>query len=725
MKKIHLQQYLVTLVVGLGFPLLTSAATQQTATATNLGLYGSYTWDIAVDPTDNNYLYIATYYSPNGFFRSADGGQTWHGLPETADHGAGHDVEVNPTNGHVYALLNDLLVSTDHGESYTVAKAFGASSGSLLFTQNTIVVGSDSAVWISADEGNTFDTVTVCANESIRSLASASDRIYALCYNYDTEISTVYDSLDLGAHWSAVDTTGVTGAQFVIVNPVNDSVFLIPDSTGTTTYRSDDAGSSWTALPDVPATGHLNFNSTGRIYAGWYYSDDNGDTWTQFNDRGDYNHIMMPDPTDATILYDTTTPGFWKSTDSGATWTELIDGITAVEVTSISQATDKNIVWVATQNGLAQSENFTSENPTWNYPITPTENFVSSSYDSVWVNPLDPTDVVTSTSQDLYYSTDAGVTWIEAEVDITLTGAVFQIVNDAVGTLYATVGPNTSAGAQTGGVITSSDNGATWTNLNFPDSGATHSIAVASDGDIFVGAHSTVNGVYVYRDNTWTKLSTPDEEYRAIVIDPVDANTIYALAASTGVYKSIDDGATWEQLVSGLGDIDQDLYEFNAMTLQTSTSPYTLYVSAVQNGTLAGVIYKSSDGGNTWNTLYTGKKGETFKTLLFDGLAAGNTRGIYDLKSRAKLKLRQQSNHLRLTLSDAATGKLLKHKKIKLYKKVDHQWVLVRTVHTNLHGRKLIQLSLQQPATFKATWHPTGNAAAEYTTANKIKQLHI
>ncbi len=741
------------LVLFGAFGLITDAqaatTTEQTATASNLGLYGSHTWDIAVDPNDNNYIYIATYYSPNGFFRSSDGGTTWQGLPNSADHGAGHAVEVNPENGHVFALLSDLLISTDHGETYSVAADIESTGGDMLYTHSALFVATDDTVRRSEDEGATFSTTTVCADESIWSLASSSATLYALCYNYSTEISTVYSSADEGETWIDLNIAadGVTGAEKIAVNPITEAIFLLPSSTGGTTYRSGDGGSTWTALADAPNSGNMNFNSTGRIYVGWNYSDDNGDTWTEFSDRGDYNHIVMPDPTNDLIMYDTTAPGFAKSTDGGSTWTSSVTGITGVEVTSISQTTDKAIVWVATQNGLAKTTNFTDAAPTWEYPISPTENFTSSGYDSVWVNPTDPNIVVTSTSQALHYSPDGGSTWLEAEVDLALTGAVFQIVSDANGVIYATVGPNTTAGAQTGGVITSSDNGATWQSLNFPTDGAAYAIAVAAAGDIFVGAHSTVGGIYKYDGIAWTKLTAPDNyEYRSILINPEQPSTIYALATTwpsdtgMGFYRSIDDGETWEQIDTGI-TVDNDFYEFNAMTLQTSTQPATLYLSAVQNSSLKGIVFKSSDDGNNWSVYYTGKRGETFKVLLFDGLTAGNTRGLYEMKSYAAVTLQTKTSRvnqgqrakLNLTLKDATTEKKLKHRKVTIMRKyLDGKWKTLKTIETNAQGKTNISVLVSATAHYKVVFTPKrASDKAEYAISQserlkvKIKKYYL
>jgi photosystem II stability/assembly factor-like uncharacterized protein len=730
-----MKKRLLTYVLIVGFFLCTAiyadtelTDTQKNATATNLGLYGSYTWDLAVDPTDNSYIYLAAYYAPNGFYRSSDGGLTWEGLPANSDHGAGREVEVNPDNGHVYALLNDLLVSTDNGDTYTVAYEFGSNGWSLLYAQDTLFVStSNGEVYRSTDEGANFSTAIVCDGQAVWSLASVGDSILALCYDYNSDESTLYESIDGGATWTDLEIAndGVSGAVNVAVNPVNDYIYLLPPSTGGDTYRSIDGGSTWTTLTDPPITSHMNFNSTGRIYVGWFYSDDNGDTWTGFGDGGSYNHIMMPDPTDDNILYNTSVPGFRKSEDGGTTWTDSVEGILGAEVTFISQATDKNIVWVATQNGPAMTEDFLSDAPTWQYMPT-SQNYISSSYDAVWVNPDDTNYVVSSSSQSLQYSTDGGLTWANSTVDITLTGAVFQIISDMYNILYAVVGPNVSTGSPTGGVIISFDNGATWTSLGFPDDSAARSIAVASDADLFVGAHSTLGGMYKYDGREWTKLDAPDEhEYVAITVDPEDADTIYAVAKTGGVYKSSDDGATWEEKNTGLGDIDEEFIEFNAIAIHTVSNPATIYLSAVKSSTLKGVVYKSSDGAENWSKLYTGKSGETFNVLLFDGLVAGNTRGVYNMKSRADITLKRAGATLMIKLRDAATERRLKHKTIKLYKKKNQEWHYWKKVKTNNKGNKSLIINFTRTTNLKALWKPAGHFADEYTKAVETKKIKI
>ncbi len=723
-KTLYLGAFLSVFLLLVGFSVSAQTETKKYSTATNLGLFGSYTWDIAVDATDNQNVYLATYYSPNGLFYSNDGGTTWSGLPATADHGAGRAVEVNPTTGTTYALLGDLLVSDDNFATYEVAYEFGSGGWDLLYAQSALFVTANDEIYKSTDDGENFTQTTICEDETVWSLASDGTSLYALCYNYDTEVSTLYESPDTGATWTNLDiaSDGVAGAEIVEVNQFNNDLYLIPSSTGGTTYRSADSGATWSELASAPLTGNMSFDSTGRIYVGWYYSDDNGSNWTSFGTGGDYNHIIYVDPTDDTILYDTSVPGFQKSIDNGVTWTPSVENITGVGVTSMSQTTDKDTVWVATQNGPAKTSNFLSDEADWAY--TEMDNFTSSGYDAVWVKPGNADTAVYSSSMALSYTTDGGTTWTASTVDITLTGAVFQIVNDSDGDLYAVIGPNVSTGSQTGGVITSDDDGATWTSLDFTSDKAARSISVASDGDIFVGAHSFSGGIYKYDGSSWTKLDISDDyEYRAVIVDPDDADTIYALSVEKGFYKSTDDGETWTKSNTGLGGVS-NYTEFNALTVQTSSDPNTLYMSAVASSTTKGMIYKSVDGGDNWDKYYTGKKGETFNSLLFDGLMAGNSRGLFDMKTRPRLKVDSSKNKVAagnqvkftVTLIDKVSDEGLANRRVKLYRKIGKQakkyW---KTVRTNKNGKKVFRLSPKKKTIVYARWNRNAKNKEEFS----------
>ncbi len=103
---------------------------------------------------------------------------------------------------------------------------------------------------------------------------------------------------------------------------------------------------------------------------------------------------------------------------------------------------------------------------------------------------------------------------------------------------------------------------------------------------------------------TWTLVGPTNIGGRIVDLayDPKTPSTIYAAAATGGVFKSIDAGASWtpifdEQAVLTIGDIAVD-----------PVDPQTLYVGTGEangghNNFAGGGLYKSTDGGATWTLL--------------------------------------------------------------------------------------------------------------------------
>ncbi len=128
------------------------------------------------------------------------------------------------------------------------------------------------------------------------------------------------------------------------------------------------------------------------------------------------------------------------------------------------------------------------------------------------------------------------------------------------------------------------------------------------------------DGIYKSGDGgkNWTKMGLEKtERISAIEIHPKDSKTIYvgALGAlwgdseDRGVYKSTDGGATWNKILyvnatSGCADLVID-----------PTNPEILYASfwefrrtawSFNSGGMNSSLYKSTDGGKTWNKIHNG-----------------------------------------------------------------------------------------------------------------------
>ncbi|HEY3387857.1 MAG TPA: FlgD immunoglobulin-like domain containing protein, partial [Saprospiraceae bacterium] len=123
------------------------------------------------------------------------------------------------------------------------------------------------------------------------------------------------------------------------------------------------------------------------------------------------------------------------------------------------------------------------------------------------------------------------------------------------------------------------------------------------------------DGVYKSTDggNSWKNMGLKNSEHIGrIVIHPKDPNTVYVAAigplwnsgGDRGVYRTKDGGATWEQVLkidehTGVNDIVMD--PTNPDVLYASTFQRRRHVFTYLGGGPQSSIYKSVDGGLTWN----------------------------------------------------------------------------------------------------------------------------
>lgn len=711
------------------------------ALAHNLGLYGGEARDIAVDASSDT-IYISTY-SPNGFFVSPDNGDTWVGMPEGSDYGEPQGVEVT-SDGTAYILSGDgLFVSTDHGVTFTEIGDFEGYGEELLVRGDLIVMGrTDGGVSVSTDAGENFTTTSIeSSGATIDSLTlSAEGVLYAVADSRTT--AALYASSDNGVSWSAVDTSSVSVVVgYVAASPTETGVlYVVSKNADEPPYFSDDGGITWTALDVSPYASQITFDSNNRVYFGVLYSDDHGASWDTVNQSTPSSRvsgIVVADPADATVLYGASFGAFAKSVDGGETWEDRNEGITAVTVKDMAQSIDKSVVWAATNAGLAKTENFLSDVPTWEFPIH---------YDfypeSVWVDPLDSLHVVVGGFQ-VNVSVDGGATWT------TATGwneefVLAQLLQDPVsGVLYAAAYYNNTIDYKTGGVFQSTDGGLTWETTGFTD-GAVQALAITPEGLLYAGAGEVglsgngPTGIYSFVDGVWVRLTgSPDMEITSLAVDPNDSTRLYATAADfdtygsaedevSGFYISVDSGVTWERVINAGSE---NATKFRVITIQDAVDGTRVYLGGSDKMTNHGVVYKSIDGGETWGTYFDGLRNETFYSLFFDGLLAGNSRGAFGLQSQVKLATTKEvvdvsgQSRMRITatLKDKTTDQALAGYRVRFFKKTQSgTWKYLRTKVTGSAGRAAFLVKPQQKARFKVLFAPKGIAAEEYARASRV-----
>ncbi|MBT8266927.1 MAG: hypothetical protein KJP20_10320 [Bacteroidia bacterium] len=187
------------------------------------------------------------------------------------------------------------------------------------------------------------------------------------------------------------------------------------------------------------------------------------------------------------------------------------------------------------------------------------------------------------------------------------------------------------AGTAGGGVWKSNDAGTTF-NPIFDDYcqsiGAVELDPNDPDNTIYVGTGETWtrnsvsigDGLYRSKDggSNWTKLGFEKSERIAnIIVNPKNSNEIYvgvlgALWSDSderGVYKSSDGGATWNKLLyinegTGCADLVMDPNDPNI--LYASMWEFRRTGWSFNSGGENSALYKSTDAGKTWNKIHNG-----------------------------------------------------------------------------------------------------------------------
>ncbi len=187
------------------------------------------------------------------------------------------------------------------------------------------------------------------------------------------------------------------------------------------------------------------------------------------------------------------------------------------------------------------------------------------------------------------------------------------------------------AGAAGGGVWKSVNGGATFNPIFDDHPQSIGAIAVdpnAPDNNVWVGTGeiwtrnsvSIGNGIYFSNDGgvTWaSKGLEATERISGIEIHPENSNVVYvgALGAlwgdseDRGVYKSTDGGTTWEKILyvnasTGCSDLLMD--PKNPDVLYAAMWEHRRTAWSFNSGGANSALYKSTDGGATWNKIHNG-----------------------------------------------------------------------------------------------------------------------
>ena len=545
------------------------------------------------------------------------------------------------------------------------------------------LAGDVGGVYKSVDRGVSWTIVNRgISNYGVYSMALAKSRPQTV---FAMTLDGICKSIDGAASWTALESTRKgrlnlssvrnVSVHSIAVDPVNADIVYAGNGSGNL-YKSVNGGNTWSQLPVMDSNGpagvsqansapitsisiaeddpHTLFVST--LGKGLFKSLDAGANWHALATPSQQAFCVKSAPSDKEIVYACFQGALMKSTDGGATWSSLNCGIPAdysPRDIVIDARNPKNIVCTAigsyhgmickSENGGASWERF--EKFKRDYQGAPTmpqgtpAGGVPKNDDEVGIDAKgygymcelaniaasdDFKNILVAGDWSNIISRDGGATWEE-----TSKGADISVIEDLCfcrNSVYAVVMDQ--------GLFRSDDSGATWKQL-FPlkldfdvcgdqyrvfaeeKNGATkilstftpwinkpNCVFISEDGGKSFEIIKAGLPDYVTTINCMYKRGRP----RGLAVDPVDTNVIYLGMegdpepgkSGGGIFKSTDGGKTWNQLAAQPGSrrILQGL-------VIDPANHNRIYWGA--SGPTAGV-YKSEDGGESWTKTALGEQ---------------------------------------------------------------------------------------------------------------------
>lgn len=434
---------------------------------------------------------------------------------------------------------------------------------------NEIIAGTTTrGIYHSTDNGNTWQTMNNGIEDArVLDIICIADSLY---------LTSVYPGGNYlynphTEQWQPIsDHIAPIYAETMFMSPNGK---LYTGNMNSSTYVSPDTGKTWIDCPDCPKSlRYYAINSKGEIFivngeGKVFQSIDYGDSWTLISDPKErITYAIAIDFNDN--IYIGTSSKILRSRDNGQQWETVFNGHASVDL--METTTDGYIFAVTTVKEVFRSndegENWTDVSP--DFPIKEIKSIKSGQNGHIFI----------ASTLGLLHSADKGDTWLFKNSGIALT----EIVALATGNNFIYAGLE-------GSLFRSSDKGLQWTSLKFGDleTNDLKRLKVNSKGILF--AEIRGEGLYKSVDNgdSWEKLELLNDNIIYISIASNDyLFIILSHNQSRTEFRSYDDGNNWEPFAINCSPISSFDCKNNSLIAGTGIG-----------------VYQSFDYGDSWENI--------------------------------------------------------------------------------------------------------------------------
>jgi photosystem II stability/assembly factor-like uncharacterized protein len=369
-----------------------------------------------------------------------------------------------------------------------------------------------------------------------------------------------------------------------------------------------------------------------HIYMGttmsWIYqSTDGGASWKRLARLGKIDDLVVDniviDSSDPKTIYagvwrlDRTEGGVYISHDGGATWAASSD-MDGKSVRALSQApSDPKILVAGAISGVYRSSDSGAH---WTQ-ISPVGNGEIHKVESIAIDPADPKTIYAGTWHLPWKTTDGGATWHNIKQGLIDDSDVFSIIIDPTR-------PSVIYASACSGIYLSNTSGELFRKVQGIPSTARRTRVLMQDPTnrqvVYAG---TTEGLYKTLDGgaTWTRMTGPDVIINDVYVDPRNNKHVMLATDRSGVLTSQDASSSFQATNRGF-------YQRQVTALLTDAKhPETMYAGVVNDKSYGGV-FVTEDNGKTWLQRSNGLDGRDVFSLAQgdDGtIFAGTSHGIF------------------------------------------------------------------------------------------------